>query len=369
MRLNIQRLTLPGALAVLLVAGGARAQVTPAQGYEPVDDTPLVKVGGVIFADYTYQDKPQVTDSNHNSIHQNSFNVSRAYINVTGNISHLVAYRITPDIKLDTNSSDSSLNGSNVFRLKYAYGQINLDDWTSKGTWLRIGAQQTPWVDYEENIYRYRFQGTVFTDREGFLTSSDFGFSTHYALPSNYGDIHLGVYNGEGYSNNADTTGANDQKAVQLRVSIRPAPGVPVLKGLRITGFFDGDDYVRSGAKQRFLGNVTFEHPYVNAGIEYLDAKDRKTPSVSLVHATGWSAWATPRTPIGIEALLRYDDLKPNKDVSAHKKRTIAGISYWFPVQKGVAAALLADYEQVKYDSPLGKPKEQRWALHTLFNF
>lgn len=369
MRFNIRRMSLLGVLAALLVAGGAHGQVTPAQGYEPVDDTPIIKPGGTIFADYTYQDKPKVTDSNKNTIHQNAFNVARAYLTVTGNISHLISYRITEDIKADTNSSDTSLNGSSVFRLKYAYGQFNLDEWMGKGTWLRIGAQQTPWVDYEEGIYRYRFQGQVFAEREGFLTSSDFGFSAHYNLPSNFGDAHVGVYNGEGYSSQADQTGANDQKAVQARLSIRPAPAVPVLKGLRITGFIDGDDYVQKGAKQRIIANVTFEHPYINAGFEYLDAKDRKTPAVGLVHAVGWSAWATPRTSFGLEGLLRYDAVKPNKSVDAWKKRAIAGVAYWFPVQKGVATALLADYEQVKYDSPLGKPKEQRWALHTLFNF
>src|SRR5580765_6188314 len=206
MRLNFRRPILPGIFAALLVAGGARAQVTPAQGYEPVDDTPSVKPGGVIFADYTYQEKPSVTDSNHNTIHQNAFNVSRAYLNLFATISHLVSARITADIKADTNSTDASLNGSSVFRLKYAYGQVNFDEWTSKGTWLRIGAQQTPFVDYEEGIYRYRFQGQIFVEREGFLTSSDFGFAAHYNLPSNYGDLHVGVYNGEGYSSQADQT-------------------------------------------------------------------------------------------------------------------------------------------------------------------
>ena len=116
-------------------------------------------------------------------------------------------------------------------------------------------------------------------------------------------------------------------------------------------------------------GEKGYTRRHSGKGFEYLDAKDRKTPAVGLVHAEGWSAWATPRTSFGLEGLLRYDAVKPNKDVDAWKKRTIVGVAYWFPVQKGVATALLADYEQVKYDSPLGKPKEQRWALHTLFNF
>jgi hypothetical protein len=366
MRSNKRKTALGAAvLAAMFVAGGARAQMTT----DAPEDKPSVKVGGVIFADYTYQDKPTGTDSGGNTIHPNSFNVSRAYVNVLANISHLISARITTDIKADTNSSDSSLNGSNVIRLKYAFGQLNTDQWLGKGSFLRIGLQTTPWIDYDEGIYRYRFQGPTFVDREGFITSSDYGIAGHYNFPSDYGDIHLGVYNGEGYGSQADQTGANDQKSFQARVSIRPAPGVDVVKGLRLNAFYDGDNYLKDSKKRRFIGGLSFEHKYVNAGFYWLDAKDQKTPGGPEVHAQGYTVWATPRTPIGVEALLRYDDLKPNKDVDAHKKRAIAGVAYWFPTYHGVSAALMADYEQVKYDSALGKPKEQRYALHTLFNF
>src|SRR5207248_2487496 len=111
------------------------------------------------------------------------FNVSRAYINVTGNISHTVTFRITPDVTRET-SAGSSLGGALVFRIKYAFAQINLDDWTGNwhGSFIRAGIQQTPFIDFEENIYRYRFQGTVFVEREqigGNLTSADAGVSFH----------------------------------------------------------------------------------------------------------------------------------------------------------------------------------------------
>ena len=114
---------------------------------------------------------------------------------------------------------------------------------------------------------------------------------------------------------------------------------------------------------------MTFEHTFLNAGFDWLDAKDQVNDTVPEVHAKGWSAWVTPRTKFGLEGLLRFDDLKPNKTVDAHKKRSIVGVAYWFPVMKGVASAALLDYEQVKYDDPLAKPKEVRYALHTLFNF
>ena len=48
------------ATAIMIVgAEAAHAQVTPAEGYTPPDDTPSVKVGGTIFADFTYQQEPQ----------------------------------------------------------------------------------------------------------------------------------------------------------------------------------------------------------------------------------------------------------------------------------------------------------------------
>ena len=112
-----------------------------------------------------------------------------------------------------------------MFRLKYAFVQINLDDWMTRGSWARFGIQQTPFLDYAEGIYRYRFQGTTFAEREGYFTSADAGASFHYNLPSNYGDVHVGIYNGEDYAK----AEPNDQKAIKIRGTLRPfaamAPG------------------------------------------------------------------------------------------------------------------------------------------------
>ena len=85
-------------LFAALLAPAAYAQVTPAAGYTPPDDTPSIKVGATIFADYTYNKDPVTKDADGNDIHADSFNVSRSYINITGNISHMIAFRITPDM-------------------------------------------------------------------------------------------------------------------------------------------------------------------------------------------------------------------------------------------------------------------------------
>jgi len=357
-------------------AATASAQVTPAAAITPPDDTPSIRVGVTFYGDYTYQQNPQTPDADGNVINPSSFNVSRSYINITGNLSHVVAFRITPDVVrqsglLTLGAGSSISNDSLVFRIKYAFAQFNLDDWMTKGSWARFGIQQTPLLDYEEGIYRYRFQGTTFTEREGFYNSADAGASFHYNFPSNYGDVHVGVYNGDGYAR----TDPNDQKAIEIRGSLRPfATNAPILRGLRVTGFYFGDNYIKDAERTRAVGEATFESTYLNAGFDGIKAHDQTSIKLPDVEASGWSWWATPRKPFpngsSWEALLRYDHLRPNTGADADRTRAIIGVAYWFPHQGNVSSALLFDYDgQTFHNFTPAQPAQKRLAVHGLINF
>ena len=364
--MNIVRVLIASAFTIT-AASIASAQVTPAAGYTPPDDTPSIKVGATIYTDYTSQSNPTVIDADGNTINPSSFNVARSYINITGNISHLIAFRITPDIARETNTA-SSLSGSLEFRLKYAFAQVNLDDWMTKGSWVRLGIQQTPLLDYEEGIYRYRFQGTTFTEREGFYNSADAGVGFHANFPSNYGDVHAGFFNGEGYSK----AEANDQKAFEVRGTVRPfAKQMLSLRGLRVTGFYFGDNYIKSAERMRAVGQVTYESTYFNGGFDAIDAKDQTSITKADVEVKGWSVWATPKTPMGWELLLRYDHLQPDtRVVDQVRTRTIAGVAYWFPHQGNVSSALLLDYDSQTFNNfTPAQPKQTKVAVHALINF
>ena len=354
----------------------ALAQVTPAAGFTPPDDTPSVKVGVTIYADYTYTDSPQSKDTDGNTINPSAFNVSRSYINITGNLSHVVAFRITPDITrqsgvINLASPNSITNDSLLFRIKYTFMQFNLDDWITKGTYVRLGIQQTPLLDYEETIYRYRFQGTTFTEREGFYNSADAGVGFHYNFPSNYGDVHVGIFNGEGYAK----TDPNDQKAVEIRGTVRPfATMTPILRGLRVTGFYFGDNYIKDSERTRAVAQLTFEQKYINAGFDYINAHDQPAIAARDVQAKGWSFWATPRYPrdngSSIEALLRYDHLNPDAATDESRPRTIIGFAYWFPHQGNVSSALLLDYDGQTFNNfPTAQPAQKKFGVHGLINF
>jgi hypothetical protein len=352
-------------------AGSASAQITPAAGYVPPDDTPAIRVGMTIFPLYSYQTNPKITDADGNSVNKNNFDIGRAYINVTGQISHLVAFRVTPDIVREsgllTLSTGNTISADSlVYRIKYAYAQFNLDDWMPRGSWARFGIQQTPWVDFEEGIYRYRFEGTVFAERVPLpttMTSSDAGASYHLNFPSNYGEIHVGVYNGENYQR----VETNNQKALELRGTVRPfALGMPILRGLRAHFVYYNDHYQRHDERKRLMGNLTYEQKYINAGFDYLSAEDQLLAISPEVSSHGFSVWATPKLPFengsSWEALLRYDHWIPNTSTSLVpaasspipgtttfndqiQNRTIAGLSYWFPHEGTVSTALMFCYD------------------------
>jgi hypothetical protein len=353
-------------VAALAAAVPSAGQTTAAAGAAAIDDTPKISVGATLFADYLVQQQPKIVDADGNTVTLNQFEIGRSYINVTGNISHAIAFRITPDIVRETGVG-SSLNGSYVFRIKYAFAQWNLDDYMTKGSWARFGIQQTPYVDFMEGIYRYRFQGTIFEEREGYISSSDAGASMHYNLPDNWGDLHGGVYNGENYNKFE----VNNEKGWMLRGSLRPlAHAAPALRGLRVHGFVVHDLYVKNADRRRGIVSASFEHPYVNAAFDYLATTDQTSAAKAAVKGHGWTAWATPRAR-GWEALLRYDHLEPNtSQTSQLRTRSIIGGSYWFPHQGNVSTALLLDVDTAKFEGfATPQPTQRRIAVHALVNF
>jgi hypothetical protein len=367
-------------LTTVLFAGAASAQVTPAPDYTAPDDTPSVRVGGTLFGDYSYTLAPETIGADGHRYHANAFNISRAYLNVTGQLNHLLAFRITPDVVRETGDG-SSLDGRMSVYLKYGYAQLNLDDWLWRGTYVRAGMIPTPYVEFEDSIYRYRFQGAVFADREGYLPSSDYGIAFRTQLPKGYGEVVGGLYNGEGFARFE----ANDQKAVQVRGTVRPFPNADAARGLRLTVFYDADHYTGDGERRRAIGLASFEHRFVNLGAEYLDAADRVSRSAARLDSDGYSFWITPRAPLGavpvappagvvrasLEGLFRFDRRRPNRANDSVEDRWIAGVAYWPSMRvASVSAAFLLDYELVRYRRfALPQPDEKRLALHMLVSF
>jgi len=354
-----------GMVMMLATPMVAAAQTPAAQAPAAAPATgPSIRVGTTIFADYTVTQTPKTTDATGDQVTLSGFNLTRSYINVTGTITPRISFRVTPDIVRETGAG-SGLTGSLVFRLKYAYGQMRVGE----STQVRLGVQPTPMIDGQEGVYRYRFQGTSFVEREGGLSSSDVGLTVMTPLPNSYGDVHVGFYNGESYTR----AEVNDQKALMMRATFRPMPTHAVGKGLRLIGYFHSDHYVQDAPRNRAAASVMFEHSRFNAGLDVLRRVDQPTPSAPEVTGQGYSFFVTPffdEKGKGIEGLFRFDGFDPDTDVAGKRHRLLAGVAYWFPRQGTATAAVLAHMEQVRLSGITpARTSERRFTLNLLINY
>jgi hypothetical protein len=356
------------AVCLAVVTRVAAAQVTPAAGTPP-DDAPTIKIGSTIFTDYTHTQKPQAKDADGNTISEQLQRLPRLHQRDGQRLAHRRIPRHARYLPRDQSAAPPT-QPCLPHQMRLCADQPRRLDAEGLGP----PGHSTDAIHRLPETLRYRFQGTVFVEREGYLTSSDAGVSFHTTFPRNYGDIHVGLYNGDGYAR----AEANDQKAVQIRGTLRPLPMNSALRGLRLTGFYDADHYVANAERTRAIFNAVFEYRFVNAGFDYLATNDQQSAAPVAkadVRGRGWSIFVIPKFGRGFEGLVRYDHMRPDVENSLAggngvNKRTIAGLAYWFPHQGSVSSALLFDVENVTFSEfTTGKPAQQRLALHALIAF
>ncbi len=320
----------------------------------PPPEYPIIRIGMVSFLQYAAELE--------NREGFNAFDVTRAYLNVNAQVAPNVRFRFTPDIRRVT---DGSLAGTMTVRVKYAFAQF--DNVTPRG-WIRLGMHQTPWLDFEESVNRYRVQGTMFSERDGLLPgSADFGVGYFTPLPNGYGEIQTGIYNGEGYAQ----AEANKYKSVQGRVTVRPLPGRGVWNGLRVSGFYNAGWYAADRPRRVGIVMGSFEHPRLVATVQHVAATENPVAgAVTDTDRSGNSVFVEVRQGTrGWAALTRFDAFDPNTDIASNsQRRVIAGGGYWF-VWPRSRVGLVATSEQVHYDARAGKGTESRFLFQTHIEF
>ena len=247
--------------------------------------------------------------------------------------------------------------GRNNTFVKYAY----YNHMIIPGLELRVGQGQTPWIEYEEHRWTYRYLFPIMVDQQNFQTSSDLGASLLGKVLNKQVEYHVSFMNGEGYQNTPNGKGF----AVLGRVSIEPIKGV-------IFSLFGHHERLRNGIEgfnpQRALANIEFydaaaDHYKLNLqavwaddggdigrfpGGQVLNVPTTYNGSVSTAASTygtngpsttiprfhqarGYEIWAWWRIP-GLEKLRlhgRYYFMKPNKDSEAGNIQSYyAGVSY-----------------------------------------
>ena len=342
------------ALSVSTAAAQAQQPPPPPAAPAPPPQYPIVRVGVLSYLQYDAELE--------NRQGYNNFDVTRAYLNVNGQLSDNIRFRFTPDIRRQT---DGSLAGNLVVRVKYAFAQF--DNITPRA-WIRFGVHQTPWLDFEEGINRYRVQGQMFTERDGLIPgSADFGVSYFTPLPNGYGEVHGGVYNGEGFGN----AEVNKHKSVQGRLTVRPLPNASIAKGFRVSAFYNAGWYAADRPRRLGILMGSFEHDKLVATVEGVRATENPLSLTTPrdIDRNGWSVFVEPRQgPTGLAGILRYDSFDPDDSLGVNEQnRVIAGGAYWLAIQRGRVGFVVTN-EQVHYDDP-ARTDENRILIQTHIEF
>lgn len=324
---HLVRMTLVAALVACVPARAAAQQ--------------SVAVGGLGYAQYRYQ----ISDTAGNN---NGFAVTRAYINVIANLGGGLVTRITPDLYTDP-------NGSIPLRIKYAFAAYTPG---SSPLTFRLGVIGTPWLDWAQGVYEYRMQGTMAIERNGYLSSADLGFAVDGSFGSQLVDVHVGAYNGEGYSGGVGDAG----KDVMGRVSVRLlSTDVATSRGgLRLTAYGQYGEPTGGGVRSRLMGMLSYKAERFTAAVEGAITRDSSAATTALLDGrllSGWSIYKIPATRAAVVA--RLDLVDPDTDAADDRQtRFIGGVSYRLHPN----LLLFVNVDHVEYQ---GTPTPQQQAART----
>jgi len=208
----------------------------------------------------------------------------------------------------------------------------------------------TPWIDWEETLWDYRMQGAIAVDRNGYMTSADFGAGIDGKGKDDVVNGQFTVVNGEGYSGGT----GDKRKDVQGRLSVRllKTDDNSRVGGLRVSGYFGVGKVTGGGDRNRYLGMVSYKSKMVTLAAEYVSTKDTVSPVTGGgSNATGQviSVFGTLKLPkSGVGLIARVDIVDPNTDTPTNKQtRYIGGISY----QVSPNLRVLADVDHLDYEA------------------
>ncbi len=284
------------------------------------------KIGGKAYLQYRYDLKDGTED-------YNDFSIKRFYFTVKSKLRDDISVRLTQEIR----DQDSGYD----FHLKYGY--LTFKNYFMKGLNIYAGQVELPWVPYEEHIWGYRVQGTIFPDREHILTSSDRGLGLRSKLLDGKIDIHVALVNGEGWHDGEK----NKHKDFEGRITLKPFKDAGYLDNLSFSIFGVTGYYDKGEPRDRFIAQAAFKKKdFLTLAGEYLRTRDsrirraKREPSLSGIDGTatgeGFGGFFVVNSGIlglsnKFELFGRVDYFDPDEDIGNNShRRYIYGLGYKF---------------------------------------
>jgi len=336
------------------------------------------KFGSTIFSEWNAKSE------NNGGPSTNSFKLNRGYATLTKDFNPWLGMNITSDLFTSVDANDKG-NGLEL-RLKYAYANLTLG-----GTTTQLGLIPTPSDAYDSAIWPYRVQGKNLLDDLGIQASADLGVSNQGVFggymdddylkfaskpyAGKWGGYWLGIFNGAGY----DQTEANTDKAISGLVYFRPAPMVPILKGLQLAYYGNygksNSNFTAAGRTSDYpdwqvnMAQISLQHQLFTLMGQYYWGKGTKT-STEDNSRSGYLASGFLCIP-GAEKLRvfgKYYYYDPNTDKSNDGYTTyVAGLSY--DVSKEFMPFVAYEHRDYESKSVSGKNNYDMFQVGFQFKF
>ena len=286
--------------------------------------------------------------------------VDRAYFTAKYYFNDAWMMRITLDA-----GNDQTIGGKkqNVF-LKAAYLEGKL---VGNALDLRVGQSHTPWIDYEQSLWKHRYASQVMTDRYKFDDSFDLGLGLKGKLADGLIQYFITETNGTGYGN-AARRGSVD---LNTRIGLYPVEGLTLdfqfrdgYRGTKTTVAGVTTAGVKSTLMQAM---VSYGSKEFRVGGNYVINKDlAKSAAVSISHggavssayrtaaigdvakSNAYGLWAWTKLAGDFGAFARYENMTnklTGQTTNEKLTRYMGGIEY--TATKGVKFALVADINKL----------------------
>jgi len=313
---SVTRLCLTAIVVLSLCVSAFAQEPQGAAATPPVPAAPVVTFGVVSFLQYDAE--------LHESNGYNAFDVTRGYLNIQARLTDRVRVRFTPDVRPTT---DASLNQNLALRLEYA----SLDAKVTDGVSILFGLHEMPWLTFEESVNRYRVLGPFFAERMGLIPGpTDLGVSVK--ATGERTEVHVGVYNGEGYGR----AEIDKYKSIDGRVTLRPFSKDSEAGNVSISGFYQYGWYAKDRPRNVAIVMGSYEVPHVVATAQYLSATDNPFVAVD-VQRRGLSFFGEGRQgPTGWAGVGGVDFFDPDaSNDSDSRRRYVFGGAHWSEVGRG----------------------------------
>lgn len=340
-------------------------------------------VGGELFADFSH-----IQLQNENAAGQRvdtapdgtGFDVKRFYLIVDHRFNDVWSADLTTDAQFSTASTTTvttptgtttALTNQNtsggvteVFIKKmYLEGAFN------KLFVLRVGSYNSPWTQFAESVYGYRYIDKTTTDRLGIANTADWGINASGVYGENLVNYSFSIVNGGGYKNPTRTKDVD----FEGRVGVNPISWLTVG-----AGFYSGHLGQITAANENFPKNTATRADLlaginiigIHFGGEWYQAKNYKTVNTAAgsVYGTsavvntattgptddkavGFSSWLSYDFNSQWQAFARYDNAKLSADVNPKLRDEYFNLGAVYKPIKPLDVAVVYKNEKVEHGS------------------